>query len=311
MKKASVYKKLFLFGLSIGFGIMMGKAIAVLHSNAQPKVAACPQETAPQLSNSLLWKIEGKGLENPSYLFGTIHFFPESSFFLPRATAEVLDGVERITFELDLTNPNLQKELLQYTNMEEGQSLDKLYTEEEYQKIDEWIKSTVGVGVEKFNTWQPMLLTTFILPRLLDEPAVSYEMKLLQEAQSRELEITGLETVKEQCMAMANIPPKEQAEMLKEIVYDETKMQALFKQMIDLYAEQNITDLYDLLEESSGGAAMTKPLVIERNQNWVDRIQNQYAEKPTFFAVGAGHLAGTKGLIALLRAEGYSVSAVE
>ena len=32
------------------------------------------------------------------------------------------------------------------------------------------------------------------------------------------------------------------------------------------------------------------------------------AEKPTFFAVGAGHLGGPEGILSLLRAEGYKLT---
>ena len=34
------------------------------------------------------------------------------------------------------------------------------------------------------------------------------------------------------------------------------------------------------------------------------------ADKPTFFAVGAAHLAGDDGVLSLLRKAGYTVSAV-
>jgi uncharacterized protein YbaP (TraB family) len=38
---------------------------------------------------------------------------------------------------------------------------------------------------------------------------------------------------------------------------------------------------------------------------------NMMTEQATFFAVGAGHLGGKGGVIALLRAEGYVVEAVK
>jgi hypothetical protein len=34
-------------------------------------------------------------------------------------------------------------------------------------------------------------------------------------------------------------------------------------------------------------------------------------EQPTFFAVGAGHLGGQGGVVALLRKEGYRVEALQ
>jgi uncharacterized protein YbaP (TraB family) len=52
-------------------------------------------------------------------------------------------------------------------------------------------------------------------------------------------------------------------------------------------------------------------LLATRNKNWISRIQQITKEKPTFFAVGAGHLGGKKGVIALLRNEGFTVKAVK
>jgi uncharacterized protein YbaP (TraB family) len=48
-------------------------------------------------------------------------------------------------------------------------------------------------------------------------------------------------------------------------------------------------------------------MLFDRNRKWIARIQKMMADKPTFFAVGAAHLGGEKGVIALLRKEGYTL----
>ena len=52
-------------------------------------------------------------------------------------------------------------------------------------------------------------------------------------------------------------------------------------------------------------------LLGKRNRNWIPIMARLMNEQPTFFAVGAGHLGGKGGVIALLRAEGYVVEAVK
>jgi uncharacterized protein YbaP (TraB family) len=56
---------------------------------------------------------------------------------------------------------------------------------------------------------------------------------------------------------------------------------------------------------------MEKDLVITRNKNWMPLIKKAIAAKPTFFAVGAGHLGGKTGVINLLRTQGYKVTPVK
>ena len=52
-------------------------------------------------------------------------------------------------------------------------------------------------------------------------------------------------------------------------------------------------------------------LIDNRNADWAAKMPAIMAAKPTFFAVGAGHLAGPKGVLQLLKDAGYTVEAVK
>ena len=45
-------------------------------------------EKALQTNNSLFWQISGNGLEQPSYLYGTIHAIPQDDYFLGKKVSE-------------------------------------------------------------------------------------------------------------------------------------------------------------------------------------------------------------------------------
>jgi len=51
-------------------------------------------------------------------------------------------------------------------------------------------------------------------------------------------------------------------------------------------------------------------LLDERNKKWLPKIEGACQTQSSFFAFGAGHLAGTKGIIALLRKKGYTVTPI-
>jgi hypothetical protein len=62
------------------------------------------------------------------------------------------------------------------------------------------------------------------------------------------------------------------------------------------------------MEDTTGEySSYTDLLVNDRNENWIPMIIDFAMKKPSFFAVGAGHLGGPKGVINLLRKEGYSL----
>ena len=53
------------------------------------------------------------------------------------------------------------------------------------------------------------------------------------------------------------------------------------------------------------------PNIWPTNGNWMKQMPEIMKQKPTFFAVGAGHLPGERGLISLLRKAGYTVEGVK
>ena len=56
---------------------------------------------------------------------------------------------------------------------------------------------------------------------------------------------------------------------------------------------------------------MSGRLTYERNTNWVKVMPEIMKEAPTFFAVGAAHLCGDKGVLRLLEKEGYKIEGVK
>ena len=79
-------------------------------------------------------------------------------------------------------------------------------------------------------------------------------------------------------------------------------------QMVEMYKRQDLQGLAKMISsEDSGFAEYEELLLVNRNKNWIPLMGAMMLEKPTFFAVGAGHLPGEYGVIELLRREGYTL----
>ena len=81
------------------------------------------------------------------------------------------------------------------------------------------------------------------------------------------------------------------------------------------YFAQDLERLGELMEEESEEVCgSTKEelerLLYNRNDNWLRQMPAIMADKPTFFAVGAGHLTGDRGVLEGLRKAGYKVESV-
>jgi hypothetical protein len=63
-----------------------------------------------------------------------------------------------------------------------------------------------------------------------------------------------------------------------------------------------------VLQDVKDDPFMYQRLLVERNQNWLPKVEALFARpRPAFVVVGAAHLVGPDGLIAMLRAKGVRV----
>ena len=285
-------------------------SIAIAFTACKTTKSAVASNKAPNLDKSLLWKIEGNGIK-PSYLFGTIHMIAQNDFFMNQPTKDAFSEMEQVVLELDMDDPNMQMEMFSHAAMKDGMTLDKLVTAEEYKQVDDFMKASLGGGLEMFKSWQPMLLSGILATKFIEGPPASYEGSFVQMAGESNKEILGLETVAEQLGAMGNITYEDQAKMLMESINDMDEAKKIFATLVETYKNQDVTGLQKMMIDQSGGVDFASALLDSRNENWIPKIGNFAKDKSTFFAVGSGHLGGVKGVINLLRKAGYKVTSVK
>ena len=268
------------------------------------------------LENALLWKIEGKGIKKTSYLFGTIHLIKAEDYFVPEGFNEAFNQCENIVFEIDMSlldDVDEVMSLLPKVMMKDELSLSDLITEEEYDKVNQFFKEA-GIPLIFLEKIKPLFLTMFANPEI--KPGAietgeykSYEMEFHKIAEEQGKNVMGLETIDYQINLLDSIPYEEQAHMLiKSIDQSESESSAM-DTLIKMYTKQNIAGLQKSIK-SDEISKYEQILLNDRNENWIPVMGNIMAEKPSFFAVGAGHLAGENGVIKLLRKTGYKVSPV-
>ncbi|HUR32705.1 MAG TPA: TraB/GumN family protein, partial [Vicinamibacterales bacterium] len=64
-----------------------------------------------------------------------------------------------------------------------------------------------------------------------------------------------------------------------------------------------------VLSDLKSEPEMYRRLLVDRNRNWLPKLEALFARpRPAFVIVGAAHLVGADGLLAMLRAKGYTVT---
>lgn len=267
--------------------------------------------TAQELENSTLWKIEGNGLESPSYLFGTIHMTCDAT--LEDDVKKALDETTQIVMELDMDDPSMQSKVMQGMYLKDGKTLKDFVSDEEYKSIDSLFINNMGMSVKLLENVKPFFLMSMFYPKMIDCQMQSFELELTKIASEQKEEIYGLETIEEQIKVFDGIPLEDQyADLIRmakdNLAFDKTT----FSKMLKIYKEEDINALIDIMDDDTN-STMSKHqdvLLEQRNKNWISKIGEYAKEQPTFFGVGAGHLPGKNGVIQLLRNAGYTVTAV-
>lgn len=259
---------------------------------------------------SLLWKVYGAGLSQPSFLFGTIHMIPARDFVFSRAADSVFRMCGTLVMEMDISDPTLQLKVLKAMQMDSGTTLSSLFRGAQYKRIQKKV-GKLGFTLEMFESFMPIVVQqNFILRHALGSDVRSYELYLLGLAREREVEIVGLEDVQEQVQALRAIPLPDQAAMLRRsVLRPASARRGLFK-LIRHYKAGNLDKLLKFSTSEKSMKNSIESLLSQRNRNWIPRLKNLMARGSVFVAVGAAHLAGPQGLIALLRKEGYTVEAI-
>jgi uncharacterized protein len=260
---------------------------------------------------SLLWRIDGKGLPKPSYLYGTIHLICSADFVLSDTLKASLKQTEQLALELDMDDPGLMMAMARGMMMQGDTQLKNLLDEAAYQRLYGYFKDSVGMNIAPFERAKPFVLMSILLNRVLACQPQSYELSLMNLAKQQQSEVVGLETVEEQMAVFDSIPYAEQARMVVTLMDSLPQARQEFGQMVELYKRQNLTELYALsLQSEFDMERQQEVLLHERNRKWIPVIRQQITQKPTFVAVGAAHLAGEKGVIALLREQGYTLTPI-
>jgi len=277
-----------------------------------PKTDPLPAITSDP--NSLLWEITGNGLEQKSYLYGTIHMIEKKDFFMTDVTKDRFNRTQVLFLELDMDDPSLMFKGLMGVFMNGGVTLKDLVTEEEYQRIDDYFKEQTGSGIAMFNRMKPMLVSAMVQEKSMTGEVTSYEAEFMELANKRGMEVEGLETAEFQMSMFDSIPYEQQAQMLLDGVdgKDGMNSEELFKEMIALYKAEDVNGLASIISEESKDMENFERLLLEtRNRNWIPIISKQSAIMPTFFAVGAGHLGGENGVIKLMQEAGYTMTPIK
>ena len=274
---------------------------------------------AQSANAQLLWKISGRGIEKPSYILGTHHAVPFTYCDSIPGLMKAFEEVEFVIGEFDMVKmgemtpaqmQNMQKMMM----MPADTTLLSLFSKEEKELLDAYLKETIGAQLEMFSAMKPMTIMVTvqnkilmdIIPDIASMTGMDKYMQTLAVSQGKK--VGGLETMEYQMSLLYGSSFKEQADALLEMAQSSNSKELMIE-LTAAYKSQNLDALWSVFKDQ-----MTRyeydALVSVRNRNWKKQIVELLPVQSSLFVVGSGHLPGEKGMIKLLEKAGYNVKSI-
>lgn len=259
--------------------------------------------------HSLLYKISGKGLAQPSYLYGTIHMICPDDFFVSDQLKSAFSTAKTLYLEMDMDDPSMMGQLMQAMQEKtEGYKLENIFTPADFARLKQYFKDSMKMDISFFQQMKPMMVLSTMLTKSLNCPTpASYEVTFLKMAKEAQKPVEGLEDLAAQIHVFDRLADTTESRMIMEYVNDMEKQRGIFARIVQAYREQDIEKLHDFLKESPEMAGYEDVFVYDRNRNWIPVIEKAARKEATLFACGAMHLGGDQGVVSLLRKQGYTV----
>lgn len=280
----------------------------------------------------LLYSISGKDLKKPSYVFGTFHIANTPFVEKVAGIHTALDNTDQVYGELkwdDMTNPDSLRAMQAHMMLPEGKTLQTVLNADQYKKLNTLLKQYMGVdlnnpvvGAQMGRLSPAALLTQLNVLQYMAahmgefDPTNTIDQYFQVQAKNNNEPVGGLETMEFQMGVLFGASLERQVVQLDCFLNHTDYYASLTERMAKAYYAQDVKTLLDIMNEKFDAACDATPdemdqLLYRRNADWAKRIPAIMSEKPTLFVVGAGHLPGKRGVIELLKAEGYTVEAVK
>ena len=253
-------------------------------------------------NNSKLWGLTRRDSED-IYILGTIHLPIDKINWNKTKVLQLLESVETYAGEMDLDEAS-DHQNSGFNLLPEGQSIDQILRLKTYNKIRKSIKKAFSLDIEHYKYLRPLLLQHLIDQQIVNGKEQVVDQYLWQLAKEKGKKCLGLESFRDQVRILEMIDVDFQLKNLRKISTNTSTYRKKLLKNVARYNTNNIKLLYTSSRKSLG--PYKKMMIDNRNIIMAERIKGLAEKTSILVGVGAGHLYGKMGLLALMKREGFS-----
>ncbi len=276
-------------------------------------ISLCLILSLPVHASSSVWEIEKDG--RTIFLGGTLHILSPDDYPLPLAFDSAYSQSAKIVFETDLTklhSPQTKQLMMRQLTYSDGRNLQQVISNSTYLALEEFFtaRGVPMANIVNFKAGMVAAIMTMVELNRLGINGVGVDAHFNQKAINEQKARGQLETVEEQLEFLSNMGVGNEDKLLAYNLTDLKKMSSLFQQLKSAWRNGDLAELSESFATpfKRDFPEIYHSLLTKRNNAWIPHIEAYFETKETeLVLVGALHLAGEDGLLAMLSAKGYNI----
>jgi uncharacterized protein YbaP (TraB family) len=264
-------------------------------------------------AKTFAWKATGKG--GVVYLVGSVHLLSKDFYPLDPAIEAAYKDADLVIEEVDMAemlDPAAQMGFLTRGMLPSATPLDKVISASNYALVTKRAND-LGLPVEPFKLLKPWMVALMLVQAEWQkagfDPELGLDKHFYDQAKAEGKTTQGLETAAYQISRLDDMTMEQQEHLLSESLKDLDAEKANMARLVETWRAGDAPGVERIvLSELKQEPLLYQRLLVERNRNWMPKIEALFARpRHALVVVGAAHLVGTDGLVAMLRAKGYTV----
>ncbi|WP_164011135.1 TraB/GumN family protein [Pyxidicoccus trucidator] len=268
--------------------------------------------------HAFLWEVkDGRGRGGTAYLVGSIHMGREGELPLPPSMETAFAKSDALVVEVDVNKvdpASMQKLVMELGRLPDGQRLSQRLDPVTLTLLDR-AAQRMGLALANLEPLRPwlvgMVLSVTELQKAGYQQGHGVDRAFLTRARDAGKDVLELETAEGQLRMLAGTPDALQDLMLRDQLRRTREAGAVLDQLISAWKAGDADGLAALILEGANDATyrpVYERIFFERNAQMATGVDALLAQPRThFIVVGAGHVVGPQGLVALLQQQGHTV----
>jgi uncharacterized protein len=264
-------------------------------------------DAAPTPRRHFIWRI--KNAPAPFYLVGSMHALRQSDYFALHDFDRAINDANVFVFERDPTANDpavLWRKLLPEASYPHGVTIQQRVSPRTFALV----QRIARIPQSAYETQKPWAIAAFNLKAQgmeMVKSRFSLDHYIYENVRHR-AKFGGLETIDEFAGSFTGMSDRESESFLLQAIEYGQRSPELLSATIAAWKAGSPQRVYELYAPRKNGADGYSRWIEKRSAHWLPRIDNAIRSRaPTMVVVGALHLGGPRGLIALLRARGYVI----